>query len=96
MSQQPARRFEVLVEEGASHGDLYELEQTTYYRVMDTRSQEIILTFEGEMSASLSRSNAQWEDFQYGGVCQVSIAPDERSVLVNYYGGREETVLIPE
>ena len=96
MSQQPARRFEVKVEEGAGHGDLYELEQTFYYRVIDTRTQEVVMTFEGEMSASLSRSTAQWEDFQYGGVCGVTIAPDERSALVKYYGGQEETVPLPQ
>ena len=93
MSQPPATRYEVQVEEGAGHGDLYELEQTTYYRVIDTRSQSVVLTFEGELSASFS--GGQWTDYAYGGVCEVSVAPDEQAVRVKYYGGREETVPLP-
>ena len=96
MSQQPARRFEVQVEEGGGHGDLYELEKTTYYHVIDTRTQEIVLTFEGEKSTSLSRSTGQWDDFQYGGVREVTVALDEQSVLVKYYSGREESVPLPK
>ena len=95
MNQQPTQRFVVKVEEGGGHGDLYELEQTTYYHVIDTRSQEIVLTFEGELSASLSKSNGQWEDYAYSGVCEVTIAPDEQTVRVKYYSGQEETVPLP-
>ena len=94
MDQQPTVRFEVQIEKGPPHGDLYELEQTTYFRVIDTLSQEVVLTFEAEMSASLSA--AQWSDHQYGGVCDVTIAPDEQSVRVKYYGGREEMVPLPQ
>ena len=95
MSQPAARRFEVKVEEGPGHGDLYELEQTIYYHVIDIHTQEIVMTFECEMSASLSKSTGQWEDFQYGGVREVTITPDEQSALVKYYGGKEETVPLP-
>ncbi len=96
MSQQSTSRFAVQVEEGGGHGDLYELEKTTYYRVVDTRTQEVVLTFEGEMSASLSRSTGQWDDFVYSGACDVTIASDEQSVRVRYYDGREETVPLPQ
>jgi hypothetical protein len=47
MSEQRAERFEIVVEEGPPHGGLYELEQRTYYRVVDTRSQEVVMTFQG-------------------------------------------------
>ena len=96
MNPQPTQRFEVVVEEGSGHGGLYELEQTTYYRVMDTQSQEVLLTFAGTMSASLSRTNGQWDDYNYSGVCAVTIAPDQQSVSIKYYEGREETVPLPK
>ena len=96
MSEQLNTRFVVKVEEGGGHGGLYELEETTYYHVIDTRTQEIVLTFESEMSASLSKSTGQWEYYLYVGVCEVTIAPDEQTVHVKYYGGREETVSLPQ
>lgn len=96
MSEQHASRFEVVVEEGPPHGDLYELEQTTYYRVVDRRSNEVVMTFRGEMEASLSRSSGMWDDYHFSGVCEVVIAPDQRSVLVRNHDGREETVPLPD
>lgn len=93
---EPTNRFVVKVEEGGSRGGLYELEQMTYHHVIDTRSGKIVMTFEGEMSASLSKSNGQWDDYSYSGVRDVTIAPDERSARLKYYGGREETVPLPE
>ena len=88
-------RWEVQVTEGPPHGDLYELEQTTYYRVVDADSQEVILTFRGEMEASLSTDSGLWDDYSYSGVCLVTLAPDQRSVLVDYHDGRRETVPLP-
>ena len=96
MSEQGAPRFRVQVVEGAGHGDLYELEQSTYFHVVDTRTEQIVLTFEGSMSASMSRSTGQWDDYTYGGVRQVTIAPDQGSVRVMYYGEHEETVPLPQ
>jgi len=84
----------VQVEEGLEHGDLFELERTTYFRVIDTRSQEIVMTFEGEMSASLG--NGTWQNYLYTGVCEVVIAPDEQTVRVKYYDGREVTIPLPK
>jgi hypothetical protein len=85
----------VVVEEGPPHGDLYELEQTTYYRVVDTRSNEVVMTFRGEMEASLSTSTGMWDDHHFSGVCELTIAPDEQSVIVKYCDGREEMVPLP-
>jgi hypothetical protein len=85
-------RFEVRVEEGPPHGGLYELEQTTYYRVVDVASGEVVLAFEGEMEASLSTSTGMWDDYRFSGVREVILAPDEGSVTVRYYDGREEMV----
>jgi hypothetical protein len=96
MDEQRAGRFEVLVEEGPPHGDLYELEQTTHYRVVDTHLKEVVLTFQGEMEASLSTTTGMWDDHCFYGVCGVAIAPDEESVIVKYYDGREEAVLLPQ
>ena len=85
-------RFEVRVEEGPPHGGLYDLEQTTYYRVVDAASGEVVLTFEGEMEASLSTCTGMWDDYRFSGVREVILAPDERSVAVRYYDGHEEVV----
>lgn len=95
MPPTPSARYAVHVEEGGSHGDLFELEQTTYYRVIDLRTGQVVLTFTGEMSASMSRGSGQWDDYQYGGARAVTLAPDERSVHVSYYGGQEEDVPLP-
>ncbi len=96
MSQQPSPCFIVQIKKGGGHGGLYELEETTYFHVIDTRTQEVVLTFEGEMSASLSTSTGQWDDYAYGGVRAVSIAPDEQFAIVQYFGGREERVPLPK
>ena len=96
MSQQASPRFIVQVKEGGGHGGLYELEETTYFYVIDTRTQEIVLTFEGEMSASLSTSTGQWDDYSFGGVRAVTITPDEQFAIVQYFGGKEERVPLPK
>jgi hypothetical protein len=96
MNPQPARQYTVQVEEGPGHGDLYELEKTIYHHIVDASTQEIVMTFEGGMSASLSRSTGQWEDYQYGGVREVAIAPDTPVAVVRYYSGQEETVPLPQ
>jgi hypothetical protein len=92
MRGQQAGRFEVVVAEGSPHGGLYELEQTTYYLVVDRHSGQIVMTFEGQVEASLSTTTGMWDDYRLSGVCEVSIAPDEQTVIVKYCGGHEETV----
>ena len=96
MGEQATSRFEVVVERGAPHGDLYELEQTTYYQVVDRQSEEIIMVFESEMEASLSTDTGMWDGYRFTGVFDVSIAPDEQSVIVRYHDGREEVVPLPK
>ena len=86
----------MLVEEGPPHGGLFELEQTTYHRVVDTRTQAVVLTFSGEMAASFSGATGSWEDYHWSGVREVAVAPDEKGVIVKYYDGREETVVLEE
>lgn len=95
MEERQAQRFEVQVEVGSPHGGLYELEQTTYYRVVDRETGKVVLTFLGEMEASLSPDTGLWDDYRYSGVCEVTIADGDQSVVVRYHDGREETVEIP-
>lgn len=83
------------MEQGAPHGDLYELEQTTYYYVIDRLSGQVVMTFEGLMEASLSPDTGLWADYFYSGVCEVGLAADERSVIVKYRDGHEERVELP-
>ncbi len=87
--------YEVVVEVGPPHGDLYELVQTATYRVVSS-SGEVILTFEGEMSASLSRDSGLWEDPTVDGVLDVTMSPDGGAALVRYADGRTEVVLLPD
>ncbi|MBN1139516.1 MAG: hypothetical protein JXM73_23270 [Anaerolineae bacterium] len=94
--RQQASRFEVVVEEGPPHGDLFELEQTTYYHVVDRHTRQVVMTFQSEMEASLSRDSGVWDDYQFSGVCEVVIAPDETAAIVSYCDGREERItLVP-
>ena len=87
-------RFVVLVEEGPPRGGLFELEQTTYHRVVDARTQEVVLTFHGELEATFSAATGSWEDYHGSGVREVAVAPDEKTVVVRYYDDREETVAL--
>ncbi|TFH15899.1 hypothetical protein E4H04_07525 [Candidatus Bathyarchaeota archaeon] len=90
------KRFEVRMVEGPPRGGLYELEQTTYFHVVDLQADEILLKFQGEMEASLSRDTGLWEDHRYSGVCEVVISPDEKTALVKYHNGNQEFVALPE
>ena len=85
----------MVVEEGSPHGGLYELEQTTYYKVVDRDSGQVIMTFEAQMEASLSTTTGTWDDYHLSGVCEVSIAPDGQSIIVKYCDDHEETVSLP-
>ena len=96
MDDQAGKRFEVVIRQGPPHGDLYELEQTTYYQVVDTLTQQVIMVFESEMQATLSRDTGMWDDHSFTGVSDVAIAPDERSVLVQYVGGQQEAFPLAE
>ena len=89
-------RFEIRVDEGAAQGGLFGYEQTTYYHVVDLRSNEVVMTFESETTASLSTPGGQPTDHSHTGVSYVSIAPDQRSVRVQYHDGWEESVALPE
>jgi hypothetical protein len=44
------------------------------------------------MEASLSTSTGMWDDYRFSGVREVILVPDEGSVTVRYYDGREEMV----
>lgn len=90
------KRYEVRMVEGPPRGDLYELEQTTYFHVFDLLADEIILTFRGELEASLSRDTGLWDDYRYSGVSEVVISPDQQTALVTYHDGRQEMVSLPE
>lgn len=96
MSDPSPGRYEVVEEKGSPRGDLYELEQRTYYHVVDRHADEVILTFEELMEASLSRDTGMWDDYVYTGASEVVIAPDGQSVTVTYHDGLEETLPLPQ
>jgi hypothetical protein len=89
-------RHEVHVREDPPRGDLYELEQTTHFDVVDTECDEVVLTFRGEIAARLSTTSGLWDDYEFSGVYDVALAPDGHSVIVRHFGGEEEIVPIPQ
>jgi len=95
MQQSNPKRYIVQIVEAAPRGDLYELEQATFYHVIDTASDQIIWSFRGDMEATLSRETAQWENTQYSGVCKVTISEDQLTVLVEHYDGQSEQFTLP-
>jgi hypothetical protein len=95
MSDPAPGRYEVVEERGSPRGDLFELEQRTYYHVVDRHTDEVILTFEALMEASLGRDTGMWDDYLFTGACEVAIGPDGRSVTVTYHNGCEETFPLP-
>ena len=88
-------RFRVVVEEAPPRGDLYELDQTTCYHVVDTRSGEVVMTFRAELRASLSRDTGLWDGYTCSGASGIAIAPDGESVIVTSYDGQEEILPLP-
>ncbi len=87
--------FVVQVEEGPPHGGLYELEQTTIHRVVDMRTGEVILAFEGVLTASLSRETGLWEEAQLSGVREVVVTDDGCVLIVRYHDGQEAQAPLP-
>jgi len=96
MDTKPRGRYVVVIREGPPHGDLYELEQTIYFHVVDTETDEVVLRFQGEMRAALSTASGLWDNYDFAGVCDATLAPDGESVIVRTYGGGEEVVPIPK
>lgn len=96
MVEQTLGRFKVIVKEGSPRGDLFELEQATYFYVVDSFSDEIVLSYRGDVEASLSRETGMWDDYRYSGVAEVEISFDESAVVVRYFDGREERVSLPD
>jgi len=96
MQNPNSERFIVKIIEGPPRGDLYELEQATFFQIIDTTTGQVILNFRGDMEASLSRDDGQWDNYHYSGVSQVTISEDQRTALVEYYDGTKEQVSLPE
>lgn len=95
MDEPQAGRFVVVEEEDLPRGGLYELEQVTWYRVVDTRSGQVVLVLQGLAEASFSPETGSWDDYRWSGARAVAIAPDEQSVVVHYHDGRVEIVALP-
>jgi hypothetical protein len=91
-----SKRFIVQIVEGPPRGDLFELEQATFFHIIDTTTDQIIFSYRGDMEASLSRDDGQWGDYYYSGVRQVTISEDQRTALIEYFDGNQEQVSLPE
>jgi hypothetical protein len=95
MAEPAPGRYKVVEEQGSPRGDLFELEQRTYQYVVDTHTDEVVMTFESLMEVSLSRDTGMWDDYVFTGACEVALAADERSVTVTYHDGLQETFPLP-
>jgi len=85
-------RYRITVEDEPPRGGLFELEQTTVFRVVDVRTNEVILAYQGMMEASLDPATGDWGEYRLSGVSGVTIAPDERTITVKHHDGRAELV----
>jgi hypothetical protein len=77
---------------GSAHGDLCELEQTTYWHVMDWQTMTVVRTLTGGMSARLA--GGLWADHAFGGVQDVTVSPSGQ-IQVHDETGRVETLIRP-
>lgn len=84
----PGPRWRVHIKEGSAHGDLYELEQELYYRVLDWPARQVKLSFTEQTSADLSRSGGGWEGHPSTGVASLRVVGDVAVVL--HHNGSEE------
>jgi hypothetical protein len=75
-------RYRLLFYETSPRGDLYELEQYRYFILVDRRTDERVMHFQGSYATSLSRTGGGWESAPWIGVWRVEFAPDERGLLV--------------
>lgn len=84
-----AARWRIWQEEGGGHGDLYELEKTTYFHVVDWQRKTVAVTFTQEMSADFD--GGLWTNYSYGGVKAVTVMPSGK-LRVRYWSGTEEVL----
>lgn len=92
MSESAPRRYQVRVHEHHG-GGLFELEITTTYEVVDTATDALVMRFTGDYSASYD--GVGWAGGAAGGVREVTISPDDRSVEVRFAGGHIERHPLP-
>jgi hypothetical protein len=78
-----------------AHGGLYELEEETYFDVVEIKTGKVLMTFERSTSATFGAG--QWQYEGSGGVSKVELGQGGRSVYVHYYGKPEpEIVQLPK
>ena len=94
-ANQPGHVFITRRREGSPRGDLYELEQTYWTDVIDTRTGTVCMIFETRMEASLDRDSGTWSDSMWTGARDVLVAEDDRSVSVISYDGRVDVFPLP-
>ncbi len=84
-------RYRIEKEDGNAHGDLYEMEITTYFYVIDNLTNTAVMTFTGEYFTTLGDNG--WNDGNYSGVTDVKISEDGLSVLVFKVGSKEPDII---
>lgn len=90
------KKYTIRTEQGPARGDLYELEQKTYFHVVNVGSGKVVMTLEELMEASLSPENGSWDNYSYSGAKSVEINQEEGVVTVLYHNGNEERIPLPD
>lgn len=84
--------YRVECEEGPFQGGLYELERLTTFSVNHNAANEVVMTFEGRLSASLDKDSDTWGEASLTGVSGIMLNPDETCVTVLYFDGHKENI----
>ena len=82
-SKHKTDKYRIEESESEPRGDVYELEITYYYDVIDNRTEMSIMQFQGVSSAKLG-DDCTWENWQYSGVDEVEFSDDGRYVIVHH------------
>lgn len=86
------KKYRIEKHEGESRGDVYELEITTYFNVIECETGRTVMSFSGIYSAKLGDTGT-WDEGRYTGVENVVLSEDDDCVLV-YYDKKDEPVKI--
>jgi hypothetical protein len=75
-------KYTINEEESHLHGDAFQLEQHTYFSIVETESQKPVKVIVGNHTASYD--DGAWTNEKYSGVYKVEISEDETLVTVFY------------
>jgi len=84
-------KYKIVERSSGSHGGLFELEEETYFDVVEIKTGKVLMTFENSSSASFGAG--QWQDRVSCGVSKVELGSDGKTALVYSYGQSEPKIV---